>query len=599
MLRFTRVEFHRFKAFSSFSISLRHFNIIVGPNNAGKSTILAAFRILAAGLRRANSRKPTFVRYKGGEIRAYDVDLSAISVAEENLFYNYNEDSAASIKFTLSNKNTLTLYFPEREVCYLIPEHNGRQIETPSAFRSHFDCSIGFVPILGPVEHNEPLYEKEAARLALFSYRAARNFRNIWHHYPDRFETFRSLLQETWPGMDIEPPEVDRSHQKPRLHMYCPEQRIPRELFWSGFGFQVWCQMLTHIIQNRDASLFLIDEPDIYLHSELQRQLLMILRSMGPDILIATHSTEIVSEADFNEIVLVSKKQTSARRLKDPSQLADVLRALGSSANPVLTQLAKTRRAVFVEGNDYHIIGRFAHRLSEVGVGNRRDFAVVPVEGFNPERIKNLIAGIQSTLGLPIKSAIILDGDYRCDDEKVLIQNSCEAFSSYTVIHDCNEIENFILVPEAIDRALQRRLADKERRTGQAADYVAFASACLDRFAEECKIEVQSRMIADRKQYMKTVNPRLSDATINAQALRDLEAKWSTQASRLALLPGKEALAEISKAAQERFSVSLTASSIIEAMTIDEIPLDVKKLVGVLKSLSQESVTDEAEKSAA
>jgi hypothetical protein len=138
------------------------------------------------------------------------------------------------------------------------------------------------VPILGPVEHHEPLYQAEAARLALFNYRAARNFRNIWFHYPTDFKEFRTALQQTWPGMDILPPEIDRSHEKPLLFMFCPEQRIPRELFWAGFGFQVWCQMLTHLIQSKNVSVFLIDEPDIYLHSDLQRQLLGLLRNLGP-----------------------------------------------------------------------------------------------------------------------------------------------------------------------------------------------------------------------------------------------------------------------------------------------------------------------------
>ncbi|WP_352523403.1 MULTISPECIES: AAA family ATPase [unclassified Mesorhizobium] len=69
--------------------------------------------------------------------------------------------------------------------------------------------------------------------------------------------------------MDIEKPIVDYSHKNARLYMFCPESRIPREIFWAGFGFQVWCQMLTHLIQSSNNSLFLIDEPDIYLHSEL------------------------------------------------------------------------------------------------------------------------------------------------------------------------------------------------------------------------------------------------------------------------------------------------------------------------------------------
>ena len=52
---FIRVEFHRFKVFRNFTVNLRSFNILVGPNNAGKSTILAAFRILASAMRKATS----------------------------------------------------------------------------------------------------------------------------------------------------------------------------------------------------------------------------------------------------------------------------------------------------------------------------------------------------------------------------------------------------------------------------------------------------------------------------------------------------------------------------------------------------------------
>ena len=55
---FVRIDFHRFKAFLNFVLHLRRFNILVGPDNAGKSTILAAFRILASALRKATLPEP-------------------------------------------------------------------------------------------------------------------------------------------------------------------------------------------------------------------------------------------------------------------------------------------------------------------------------------------------------------------------------------------------------------------------------------------------------------------------------------------------------------------------------------------------------------
>jgi len=82
---FIRVDFHRFKAFLHFVLYLRHFNILVGPNNAGKSTILAAFRILAAAQKKARSRKPEIIRGLRGQAFGYVIDISGVSVAEENI----------------------------------------------------------------------------------------------------------------------------------------------------------------------------------------------------------------------------------------------------------------------------------------------------------------------------------------------------------------------------------------------------------------------------------------------------------------------------------------------------------------------------------
>jgi predicted ATPase len=138
--QFTRVEFVHFKAFNRFTLNLRHFNILVGPNNAGKSTILAAFRILAAAIRKATSRRAEIVRGPASRVYGHSVDLRSISVAEENIFYNYDDSEAATATFTLSNGNKLILYFPEAGTCYLIADAQGREIITPTGFRSQFNA---------------------------------------------------------------------------------------------------------------------------------------------------------------------------------------------------------------------------------------------------------------------------------------------------------------------------------------------------------------------------------------------------------------------------------------------------------------------------
>lgn len=588
---FKRVDFTRFKAFKTFRLNLKHFNIMVGPNNAGKSTVLAAFRILAAAYRKATARRSEVVRGPNGTVSGYKIDLSTISVAEENIFYNYNDDEKAEVVFSLSNGNSLTLYFPEPGVCFLLPDAQGRSFSEPSTFRRQFNCPIGFVPILGPVEHNEPLFEKDAARLALFNYRAARNFRNIWHHYPDRFDEFREALKRTWPGMDIQKPEIDRSHERPRLHMYCPEDRIPRELCWSGFGFQVWCQMLTHIIQSQDSSIFLIDEPDIYLHAELQRQLIDILRNLGPDILLATHSTEIITEAEADDIVLINKQRSSARRLNNPTDIEQVFQALGSNINPILTQLAKTRRALFVEGKDFQIITRFAQKLNIRTVANRRDFAVIPVEGFNPERIRNLKQGIETTLGGKILAGSIFDRDYRSLDECRNIMADCEAFCQFSVVHLRKEIENFLLVPEAMDRALRQRLDDRVRRGGLSVAFEPIAQQALDSFASSKKAYVASQFASEARRFSRASSPQIHETSIMERALAEVEDAWLTFEGRTSIIPGKDAIADFNRVAQDTYRVSVTPTAIVEAMLAGDVPEDMRKLIQAIDSFAGSRVT--------
>jgi len=577
-----KVEFNRFKAFERFILELRHFNILVGPNNAGKSTILVAFRVLAAALRKAWSRSPERIRGPHGDTFGYVIDLKGISVAEENIFYNYNDDEPSTVVFQLSNGNELQLYFPEVGACYLIASSGGPTAKTPSTFRKNFNCSIGFVPILGPVDQVEALYQEETARLSLFNYTAARNFRNIWYHYPEKFEEFRRVLKETWPGMDIEAPQVTNSNGKARLHMFCPEERIPREIFWAGFGFQVWCQMLTHLVQSSEKSIFLIDEPDIYLHADLQRQLLGILRNLGPDILIATHSTEIISEAEPDDIVIINKKRKRGRRIKHPSDLAEVFTILGSNLNPILTQLAKTRRVVFVEGKDFQIIGKFARKLKSHSVGNRTEFAVIPVEGFNPERMRNLKKGMETTLGGKIAAAAILDRDFRSDKECDFITQGCRDFCDMIHIHKCKEIENFLLSPGAIDRAAANRVQDRSKRTRKSMTFEACAKSILDNFVTETETFVTSRFLAARAKFDKSSSPGTDQATTNESALLEFNSRWKSGVAQLQMVAGKEAFSRVNQNLDNRYGVTITSTAVIDAMKFEEIPVEMKRLIADL-----------------
>jgi energy-coupling factor transporter ATP-binding protein EcfA2 len=591
-LRITSVRFRNYKAFRDYSISFGLFNVLVGPNNAGKSTVLGALRILSEGIRRARSRSPELVDGpKGLQVRAYMIRLEGLPVSTENVFYNYDESVPATAEFRLSNGNSLSLYFPERGRCYLIPTAE-RPIRSPSDFKKYFTVEVAFVPVLGPVDHIEPLYQKEAARLALLSQGASRNFRNIWYYFRDGFEEFRRTIQETWPGMDIEPPELITGDERAHLCMFCPEDRFPREIFWAGFGFQVWCQMLTFILQAKAASVLVIDEPDIYLHSDLQRQLVGLLTDLGPQIMVATHSAEIIAEVEPHALLNVNKRFQSARHIKDTRELQEVFQVLGSNLNPTLTQLAKTRRVVFVEGKDFQILSRFARKLALDAVANRSDFAVVPVEGFNPQKVKDFAAGMEATLGAKVLKVAIFDRDYRCDAEVAKITAELERFCWHAIVHDRKELENFLLHPHAIERAIRKRVKERQREDPTAPPFGEDIAALLMRLADGFKNPVQARLVSARHQFERTNRTTLDAVTISEAAMNEFDQRWANPEGRMSMVPGKELLSALNAHLQQAHRIALSPVSIVESFLGGEVCPQLATLLQKLDQLRTEEVPE-------
>lgn len=235
----TSVEFQNYKALKHYSVKLQHMNILVGPNNCGKSTIIGAFRVLAAGIRRARAKSPEIVSGPHGNSYGYRIPEDNLPISIENVHTDY-ADTNTTVTFRVSNGNKLLLFFPEDGGCYLLTETAGKSVHSPAAFKGAFPITIAIVPVLGPLEHDEVILNEDTVRNGLATHRASRHFRNYWRYNPEGFDDFADLVSKTWPGMQIQRPErVDTMSSL--LHMFCVEGRIPREMYWAGFGFQVWC----------------------------------------------------------------------------------------------------------------------------------------------------------------------------------------------------------------------------------------------------------------------------------------------------------------------------------------------------------------------
>jgi len=310
-VRIRRIEFSNFKALGSFTLTLGEVNILVGPNNSGKSTIIGALRTLDAAARFARTRAPARTYIGETVVIGYRIPEESVPISLENVQTDYN-GAESRVTFNLSNGNALALIFPNDGGCVLAPQLETGVVTSAAIFKREFPMSLVVVPVLGPVEHNEHRRERSTVVAGLSTHRASRHFRSYWHYHPEGFESFADLVARTWPGMSISAPEY--SYATGELMMFCLEERMTREIYWVGFGFQIWCQLLTHLSRANESSIVVVDEPEVYLHPDVQRQLLGIIREIGADVLLATHSSEIIAEADPAEIVMADKRRRTAER---------------------------------------------------------------------------------------------------------------------------------------------------------------------------------------------------------------------------------------------------------------------------------------------
>jgi len=557
-------------------------NILVGPNNCGKSTVLSAFRVLSAGIRRARAKSPDLISGPDGYAYGYKLSEDALPISMENVHTDY-EESHSTVTFRLSNGNKLQLFFPEEGGCYLIPISDHLTIKTPSQFKSAYPISIGIVPVLGPVEHEEEILNEDTVRKGLSTHRASRHFRNSWYFFRDGFDEFARLVEKTWPGMAIEP-VVRTDILSSKLVMFCIENRIPRELFWSGFGFQIWCQLLTHITRAKNDTILIVDEPEIYLHPDVQRQLLTILRETGPDIILATHSTEIMSEADHSEILLVDKKKKSAHRLKDIEGVQQALDLVGSIQNITLTQLARNRRLIFVEGTtDFRIIRRFALKLGLHDLASGIDLTPVESGGFSSwESILSFAKVFEKAVGRSVNIGVIYDRDYIPQEQVNDIVDDLKRHLELAHIHDRKEIENYLLIPAALERAIKKGILEREKRSGQKYSSTVAVNSILDDVTSPIRGEIQAQYIAKRSKYFE--HSKTDCATINAQTIKEFDDKWNQIETRMEIVPGKEVLKRIREICQTEFTVNLTENRIIDEINKNEIPSNLIELIEKLEA---------------
>jgi len=201
MLR--RVEIKNYKAFKAFEIDLGARNLLIGPNNAGKTTLVSILRLIAHLTRPGQLRgfEPVAQRSTG-----VSIDLEALDIPSANLAHNRTiSPSRIAAYFDEGLDLRITLVAGGR--CYATWHYERGELVRAEPVRRMLGTSLGAVPPVGPVEIEEQLLTERYVKAQADGRLSQYHFRNQWFHGLFEQRPFLELLEQTLPGIQVFQPK--------------------------------------------------------------------------------------------------------------------------------------------------------------------------------------------------------------------------------------------------------------------------------------------------------------------------------------------------------------------------------------------------------
>jgi len=430
--------------------------------------------------------------------------------------------------------------------------------------------NLVIVPTLSALEENEEYVMDETAARNENTRLASRNFRNIVLRKSDQeFSNFSELATDGWPNITIHKPEAVRRDRLDVVMMYS-EDRKPREVYWSGYGFQVWMQMTLQFMRGNQDAILVADEPDIYLHPDLQKRMLRMVKERFGQQFIATHSAEILNEADSGDILLVNSENKTAQRVTTDSAFRKLYTYIGSSENAEFARLARADRIIFFEGQDKRLLRKLAFKAKLDAIFQDTKTAYLQAGGFSQwVRVREVDWALHNIFGLNVRLAAVFDRDFRCTEEIDTFKAELANDNLWVDVLERKEIENYVLVVRPLLETIRKRLTTRNIDISSSSINIIVSET-----ADTFRTETQNQQLAHYIRYHGAVDRGADLSTHIDRANRRFEGLWNDLQSRLNILSGKDFISVLSARLQRDHGVSITINQILDEMLPEEVPSD-------------------------
>ena len=569
------LTFTNYRCFQEHIIPLDANSIVVGRNNAGKSTAIEGLRILSVFTERypnLNFREvPPWIDIPLRN-RGMHADLSKLSLSWENLFHQYG-NPPANVVGKFSDGTCLTVHLgPEESVHAVVNTPSGQTVQTKGQARNTPLHPVFILPQVMPFQREETVLGEDYVRANLSSYLAPQHFRNqLKLYYSQYFEEFKNLVEDTWPGLQIIELRGVNALPGEDICLLVRDGDFVAEVAWMGHGLQMWLQTMWFVARTPRNATVVLDEPDVYMHPDLQRKLVRFLRGRFKQVIIATHSTEILSETDAKNVLVLDRQQRHSKFATDLPAVQRLLGDIGSAQNLALTRLWTARKLILVEGDDIPFLKRFHELLYPNSLASLSDLPTMPLGGWSgwPYAVGSSML-LRNAGGEDILTYCVLDSDYHTPAQIQARQNEATAKNVQLHIWGKKEIENYLVQDSVIYRVIMERLP-----IGQSAPSLLSVSERLDEWCEELRNETTDCFA----QEFHNDDRRGGLALANTKARTLVEDAWQTRIQRIGVVSGKKLLSGMSAWAQENFKVSFGANTLLAELRESELCEEIRSLI--------------------
>jgi hypothetical protein len=565
-----RLSLEGFKAFERFTLHVRGDAYLAGPNNAGKSTLIAALRAAAQMLRFAMRRNPTDTfTDRAEQVLGYPLRAANVALEDENLRHEFR-DAETRMSVRLTNGAVVTAVWPREATgdAFFYLQQGRSSINNVRQARDVFP-DIGIIPVLSPIDSHEELLTPKYVRENLDGRLASRHFRNqlllLTDEEPDGLRAFLDFATPWLPEVKIGPLDRHQGEKNFILDLYYREsgRRAEKEIVWAGDGIQIWLQLLLHVFRLRERDVLVLDEPDVFLHPDLQHQLVLLLESLRGQTITATHSSEVLAEAAPESVIWIDKTRKKSVAAPSTVALTRLSESLGTNFNIGLARALRAKCALFVEGDDAKILRQIAATIGASRVASESGIAVVSLRGFhNWEHVEPFAWMIESLLGRAVQIFVLLDRDYRSDEDCKAVKVRLRSVHAKCHIWKRKELESYLLETTLI-----------ARMTG--ADEV-WVDEALAEAAEESEEHVIGQMTAETLRRF----PRDQTTQAVKEARRLFRETWGSRRERKWVAPADAVLHGLNRRLESAGHTPLSFRLLARRMRDSEVPAEMASFLG-------------------